>query len=65
MYPTKWIYTDGSLKKGKPRMGASVIHSPADTTTYIDASGQDKTHTIMRAELVAIHVAMDKYKNDN
>jgi hypothetical protein len=26
--------------------------------------GQNETHTIMRAELVAIHVALDKYKND-
>ena len=62
--PSEWIYTDGSLKAGKPRLGASVIHSPTSTTTYIDASGQDETHTIMRAELVAIYVALDKYKDD-
>jgi ribonuclease HI len=59
------IYTDGSLKIDKPRIGASVIHTPTATTTYIDASGQDKVHTIMKAELVAIQVALDKYKNDN
>ena len=29
------------------------------TATYIDASGQDETHTIMRAELVAIKVALN------
>ena len=62
--PEIWTYTDGSHKEGKPRLGASVIHSPTNTTTYIDASGQEETHTIMRAELAAIHVALDKYKND-
>ncbi len=60
----EWTYTDGSHKDGKPRQGASVIHFPTNTTTYIDAYGQDELHTIMRAELVAIHVALDKYKND-
>ena len=55
----RWI-----AQTGKPRIGDSVIHSPTATTTYIDALGQDETHTIMRAELVAIHVALDKYKND-
>ena len=49
--PNEWIYTDGSLKTGKLRIGASVIHSPTATTTYIDASGQDETHAIRRAEL--------------
>ncbi len=46
------------------RIGAAVIHSPANTTTYIDASGQDETHTIMRAEIVAIQVALNTYKDD-
>jgi len=39
------------------------MHYPTTTTTYIDASGQEETHTIMTAELVVIHVALDKYKN--
>ena len=39
--PEEWTYTDGSYKDGKPRLGASVIHSPTNTTTCIDASGQD------------------------
>ncbi len=55
---------DGSHKEGKPKLGASVIHTPSHTTTYIDASGQDETHTIMRAELAVIHVALDIYKHD-
>jgi ribonuclease HI len=61
--PTEWIYTDGSLKTGKSRLGASVIHSLTSTTAYIDTSGQDETHTNMRAELVAIYVALEK-QND-
>jgi hypothetical protein len=53
-------YTDGSLKTEKPRLGASIINSPSATTTYIDASGLEETHTITKAELVAIYVALDK-----
>ena len=55
---------DRSYKEGKPRLGASVIHSPTNTTTYIDASGQAETHIIMRAELAAIHVAFTAHKHD-
>ena len=62
--PEEWTFTDGSHKDGNPRQGASIIHSPTNTTTYIDASGEEETHTIMRAELGAIHVALDKYKHD-
>jgi hypothetical protein len=58
----EWIYTDGSLKKGQPRIGAAVIHSPITTTAYIDASGQGETRTIMRAELAAIQVALNTCK---
>ncbi len=45
-------------------LGAAVIHSLTNTTIYIDASGQKETHTIMRAELAAIFVALDIYKDD-
>ena len=62
--PNEWIYTDGSLKKGQPRIGAAVKHSHTNTTTYIGASGQDETYTIVRAELVAIQVALSIYKDD-
>ena len=54
---------DGSYKEGKPRLGASVIHSLTNTITYIDASGQEETHTIMIAELAAIHVALTVHKH--
>ena len=36
----------------------------SNTTTYIDASGHDETHTIMRAKLVAIQVSLSKYIDD-
>jgi ribonuclease HI len=62
--PEKWTCTDGSYKESKPRLGASVIHSPTNTTTYIDASGQEETHTIMRAEQAAIHVALNVHKHE-
>jgi hypothetical protein len=51
-----------SLKKDQLRIGAAIIHSPTNTTTYIDASGQDETYTIMRAELATIQVALNTYK---
>ena len=58
--PENWIYTDGSLIEGESRLGAAVIHIPTSTTLHIDASGHEETHTIMRAELVAIYVALDR-----
>ena len=51
-------------KKGQPGLGAALKHSPTSTTTYIDASGQDETHTIMRVELAAIHVVLSTYNED-
>jgi len=38
-----------------------VVHFPTCTTIYIDASGTNETRTIMRAELVAIYKAIDKF----
>ena len=58
-----WIYTDGSLIEGESRLGAAVIHNPSATALHIDASGLAETHTIMRAELVAIYVALDRLKH--
>jgi hypothetical protein len=53
----KWFH-----KFGNPQLGALVIHSFTSTFTSIDASGQEEARTIIRAELVAIHIALDKYK---
>ena len=63
--PNEWIYTDGSQKNSQPQLGAAVIHPPTSTITYIDASGQDETFTITRAELAAIHVALKTFKDDS
>jgi hypothetical protein len=62
--PEQWVYTDGFDIKGQPRLGAAVVHVPTCTTMYIDARGTDETcdlPTIMRAELVAIYTALDKF----
>ena len=61
--PEKWVYTDGSDIEGHPRLGAAVVHIPACTTIYIDAAGSGKTRTIMRAELVAIHIALTRFED--
>ena len=61
--PEEWIYTDGSDIKDQPRLGAAVVHIPTRTTIYIDATGCEETHTIMRAELVAIHTALNRFKD--
>ncbi len=55
------MYIDGSDITGQPRLGAAVVHVPTCTTIDIDAGGTDETRTIMRAELVAIYTALDKF----
>ena len=40
-----------------------MIHIPRRTTIYVDAIGCDETRTIMRAELVAIHNALTRFKD--
>ena len=59
--PEQWVYSDGSDVTGQPRLGAAVVHGPTCTTIYIDARGTDETRTLMRAELVAIYMALDKF----
>ncbi len=59
--PEQWIYTDGSDIKGHPRLGAVVVHVPACATIYIDGEDTNETRAIMRAELVAIYTALDKF----
>ncbi len=38
-----------------------MVHVPTCTTIYIDAGGTEEIRTIMRAELVAIYSALDKF----
>jgi len=59
--PEEWVYTDSSDIKGHPRLGAAVVLISTRTTIYIDAAGCNKTRTIMRAELVAIHTALTRF----
>ena len=58
LLPEQWVYTDGSVIAGHPRLGAAVVHIPTNTSIYIDTAGTEETRTIMRAELVAIHTAL-------
>ena len=53
-----WIYTNGSDINEHIHLGATVTHILSRTTLYINTAGCDKTRTIMRAELVAIHTAL-------
>ena len=63
--PKQWVYTAGSDITGHPRLGAEVVHIPTNTTIYIDAPGTEKTRTIMRAVLVAIHTALATFSTHN
>ena len=57
--PDSFLYTDGSKKQGNPVLGAAVI-SPRHTkhTTRIKVTSDPIRHTINRAELAAIAVAI-------
>ncbi len=55
----QWVYIDGSDIKGHPRLEAAVVHVPICRTIYINVGGTDETR--MRAELVAIYTALDKF----
>ena len=56
-------YIDGSDIKGRPRLGAAVVHIPTRNTIYIDAAGCDETRTIMHVKLVAIHTALTRFED--
>ncbi len=42
-----------------------MVHIPTSTTIYIDAAGTEETRTIMRADLVAIHIALSTFSIHN
>ena len=52
-----FVYTDGSLIAGLPTLGAAVVF-PEDRTIKIEVKSSPIRHTINRAELVAITVAL-------
>ena len=43
-------------------MGASIVDPKTKTTTHIGLKSQPERHTIKRAELAAITIALDLYK---
>jgi hypothetical protein len=59
--PEQWVCTDGSDITGHLHLSAAVVHIPSITTIYIDAAGTKEIHTIIRAELVAIHTALTTF----
>jgi ribonuclease HI len=63
--PKEYIYTDGSLVTGNPTLGASIVNPRTQTTTHIDIKSQPERHTINRAELAAITLALEANKNDH
>ena len=60
---TKFIYTDGSKISGKPTLGGAVVF-PEDRTIRIEIKSQSERHTINRAELASIMVALRESAKD-
>ena len=56
------MYTDGSVITGKPTIGAGVVF-PGEFTVKIAVRSDTERHTINRAELVAIMVALRKARD--
>ena len=56
--PKEYIYTDGSLVTGNPILGASIVNPKTQTTTHIEIKSQPERHTINRAELAVITLAL-------
>ena len=61
--PKEYIYTDGSLVIGNPTLGASIVNPRTQTTTHFEIKSQPERHTINRAELAAITLALEAIKN--
>jgi ribonuclease HI len=60
--PKSFIYTDGSQKIGNPTIGASIVNPKTGITFHIEIKSQEERHTINRAELSAITLALDIHK---
>jgi ribonuclease HI len=63
--PADFIYTDGSQVTGNPVLGAAVIYPKTRTITHIEIKSQEERHTINRAELAAITIALEANKLDH
>jgi ribonuclease HI len=60
-----YIYTGGSLVTGNPTLGASIVNPSTQNTTHIEIKSQPERHTINRAELVAITLALQANKHEH
>jgi hypothetical protein len=56
--PKDFVYTDGLQVKENPALSAGVTSPNTIITTDIDIKSQPEQHTIIRAELAAILVAL-------
>jgi ribonuclease HI len=58
------IYTDGSQITVKPTLGASIVDPATHTTTRMEIKSQSERHTINRAVLMAITLALEVNKEN-
>jgi len=56
---------DGSLVTGNPTLGTSIVNPTTHTTTHIEIKSRPERHTINRAELAAITLALEANKFDH
>jgi ribonuclease HI len=63
--PKEYIYTDGSLVTVNPILEASKVNPRTQTTTHIEIKSQLERHTINRAELAAIALALEANNHDH
>jgi hypothetical protein len=63
--PKSFIYTDGSQKTGNHTLGAAIVNPRTGITFHIDIKSQEERHTINRAELSAITLALDLHKEEH
>jgi hypothetical protein len=63
--PKEYIYTDGSLVTCNSIMGASIVNPITQSTTHNEIKSQTERHTINRAELAAITLALEANKYDH
>ena len=63
--PIDFIYTDGSPVTGSPILGASIFNPKTHTITHVEIKSQPERHTINRAELAAITLALKTNKHEN
>jgi hypothetical protein len=63
--PKEFVYTCGSQVKDNNSMGAGVVIPRTQSVTHIDIKLQKERHTINRAELVAITLALERENTES